>query len=60
MFFQINRVAVLALQCKIGVLKLKNSAENKKDFSEMTVPFAFAKFNKISGCPRPQAFIRWS
>jgi hypothetical protein len=28
------------------LLKLKNNAENKKDFSEMTVPFTFAKFDK--------------
>jgi hypothetical protein len=29
-------------------LKLKNNAENKKDFSEMTNPFTFAKFNKLA------------
>jgi hypothetical protein len=28
------------------LLKLKNGAENKKDFSEMTGPCTFAKFKK--------------
>jgi len=39
------------------LLKLKNSAENKKDFSEMTGLFAFAKFNKamiFPNCSRMQ------
>ncbi len=29
-------------------LKFKKNAENKKDFSEMTIPFTFAKFKKIT------------